>query len=171
MRIVIIGNIAGGKSTLARQLARQLDLPCHDIDKILWRDTNEMASNADYLAAHQQIIDQPAWLFEGLGRRSSVPARVERATHLILIDLPVWQHYWLAAQRQITWMSDASQPTPGDHSTMPPLKAVMRMIHEVDSNWMPQIRQLCEAAQRRGIAVKTVNDLAQLDNIAQWFKS
>jgi tRNA A37 N6-isopentenylltransferase MiaA len=36
MRIVIIGNSGGGKSVLARRLAQALQLPCVEIDAILW---------------------------------------------------------------------------------------------------------------------------------------
>jgi adenylate kinase family enzyme len=36
-RIVVIGNSAGGKSTLARALAKRRDLPCIELDGILWQ--------------------------------------------------------------------------------------------------------------------------------------
>lgn len=30
-----------------------------------------------------------------------VAARLERATEIVVIDLPLWMHFWLAAERQI----------------------------------------------------------------------
>jgi hypothetical protein len=42
-RVVIIGNAAGGKSTLARTLAARRDLPLVEMDRLLWRKGWQLA--------------------------------------------------------------------------------------------------------------------------------
>jgi adenylate kinase family enzyme len=37
VRTVVIGNAAGGKSTLARQLARRRALALIEVDRLLWQ--------------------------------------------------------------------------------------------------------------------------------------
>jgi adenylate kinase family enzyme len=36
-RVVVIGNSGGGKSTLARRVAAQLDCPHVEVDSLLWQ--------------------------------------------------------------------------------------------------------------------------------------
>jgi hypothetical protein len=53
---------------------------------------------------HAEAVAEAAWVIEGLGRQDSIPARLARATEIILVDLPLWVHFWLAAERQMAWM-------------------------------------------------------------------
>ena len=103
MRIAILGNSGGGKSTLPRRLASEQRLPLHEVDRVLWQPGWVLTPDDVYRAAHERILAQPSWLIDGLGRLDSIPSRIERATTPILIDLPLWQHFWLAAERQTAW--------------------------------------------------------------------
>jgi hypothetical protein len=48
------------------------------------------------------------WIIDGLGRLDSIPARLARATDIVLVDMPLWVHFWLAAERQIAWAAGSS---------------------------------------------------------------
>lgn len=153
MRLAIIGNSGGGKSTLARRLAEERGLPLHEIDRLLWRPGWTLAPEADYEAAHTRILAQPAWLIEGVGRFESIARRLERATHLVLIDMPLWQHFWLAAERQIAWSKGALHDRPGDLAEAPPTRTLFETIWTIDREWMPAIRALTAQAAARGAEV------------------
>jgi hypothetical protein len=60
-----------------------------------------------------------SWVIEGLGRQDSIPGRLERATEIILVDLPLWVHFWLAAERQMAWMEGRVNHPPAGAETMP----------------------------------------------------
>ncbi len=47
-RVAVIGNAAGGKSTLARALASVQGLPHHEVDAILWKPDWTAVPEADY---------------------------------------------------------------------------------------------------------------------------
>jgi adenylate kinase family enzyme len=94
-RVVIIGNASGGKSTLARKLASGRDLPLTEIDQLLWQPGWKLTPPEIYERRHAEIIKQEAWVIEGLGSQGSIPERMARATEIILIDLPLWVHFWL----------------------------------------------------------------------------
>jgi len=162
-RVVVIGNAGGGKSTLARKLAERRGLPHVEIDRLLWQDGWVLAPEEIYTRQHQKIIGRDAWVIDGLGRRNSIAKRLGRATEIILVDMPLWMHFWLAAERQIAWTSGKLEHTPGNIAQMPPTKLLFQTIWEVDQNWMPEIRALCKEAETCGKLVTRLTSVDELD--------
>lgn len=161
-RIVIIGNAGGGKSTLARKLAERRGLPHVEIDRLLWQDGWVLTPEDVYARQHREIIDRDEWVIDGLGRQNSIAERIGRATEIILIDMLLWMHFWLAAERQIAWVSGKLEHAPGGIAQMPPTKGLFQTIWEVDQTWMPGIRALCSEAETHG---KLVTRLASVDEL------
>ena len=165
-RIVIIGNAGGGKSTLARALARKRGLPHFEIDRLLWQEGWELTPRDLYERQHAEIVRGGSWVIDGLGQQTLIPERLSRATHIILIDMPLWIHFWLAAERQIAWTSGKLEHKPGGISQMPPTQALFRAIWEVDQAWMPEVRTLCLNAEKDGTPVSRLMSLEELDAFA-----
>jgi hypothetical protein len=161
-RIVIIGNAGGGKSTLARKIAARRGLRHIEIDRLLWQDGWVPTPTEIYLRQHRELIAQDDWVIDGLGQQASTPERIDRATEIVLIDMPLWMHFWLAAERQIAWASGPLDDPPGGIRQMPPTEGLFRTIWEVDRNWMPELRTLCAMAEANG---KTVIRLASVDEL------
>src|SRR3954451_5954082 len=84
-RIVVIGNAAGGKSTLARHLARRRELPVTEVDRLLWLPGWQLAPEADYARRHAEIVAQDRWGIDGLGRKDSIAGRLARSTEIVLL--------------------------------------------------------------------------------------
>jgi hypothetical protein len=59
----------------------------------------------------------------------------------VLIDLPLWVHFALAAERQVCWSQQNIRPAGIEEK--PPTMALFRTMWEVDQNWLPAIRELC----------------------------
>jgi hypothetical protein len=161
-RVVIIGNAAGGKSTLARALAKRRGLDLIEIDRLLWQPGWRLTPADQYAREHDRVIAGAAWLIEGVGERASIARRFARATEIILVDLPLWVHFWLAAERQMQWARGDIDHPPAAAAAMPPTRDLFRTIWEVDQHWMPDIRALCDAAEREG---KTVVRLTSLEDV------
>ena len=162
-RIAVIGNAGGGKSTLARRIAVSQGVPYVEADRLLWRQNWKLADPACYALAHDQAIDAPSWVIDGLGRKESIPKRLARSTDIILVDLPLWVHFWLAAERQIAWSQGHIEHAPAGAKTAPPTEALFRTIWEVDQTWMPDLRQ--QIAQVEAEAGKTVLRISTLDQL------
>lgn len=162
MRIAVTGNSGGGKSTLARRLAERHALPCQEIDALVWTDGWRMVPQARFAAAHQALIDGERWIAEGLGPLDSIERRFARATHIIVVDLPLWQHYWLAAERQLAWSRGELETPPAGIDEMPDTRALFKMIWSIDQEWMPTIRDLAAAARDGGTWVRTIRSLPGL---------
>jgi adenylate kinase family enzyme len=162
-RVAIIGNSGGGKSMLARQLAAKFALPYIEIDSILWLPGWQLVPAATYQSEHSKLIAQDRWLIDGLGARDSIPSRLVRATEVVLADMPLWVHFWLAADRQARWAAGQLQHPPAVISDAPPTRALFRTIWEVDREWMPQIRSLVACEEKRGKRIFRVNSVEELD--------
>jgi adenylate kinase family enzyme len=166
-RVIVIGNSGGGKSTLARHLARCRALPYIDIDGLVWHADWQLTPTDIYEAEHTALIARDRWLIDGLGHYASIPERVARATEIILIDLPLWVHFWLAAERQLVWSRQALAHLPAGIKEMPPTREVFRTIWEVDQSWMPGIRSLCLEAEREGRSVVHLTSIDDLNGFAE----
>ncbi len=112
-RAVVIGNSGGGKSTLARRLGSAWQCDPVEIDGLLWQPGWQLTPAEIYHAEHSRLIGGDSWIIDGLGRLDSIPARLARATDIVLVDLPLWMHFWLAAERQIRWSAGAIRKSAG----------------------------------------------------------
>jgi adenylate kinase family enzyme len=162
-RIAIIGNAGGGKSTLARKLAARRGLPHIEIDRLLWESGWVLTPADVYARQHREIISQCEWVIDGLGRQDSLAERLDRATEIILIDMPLWMHFWLAAERQIAWATGVLDHAPGGIAQMPPTEGLFQTIWQVDHDWMPGIRTLCAEAHAQGKLVTRLGGADELE--------
>jgi len=166
-RIVVIGNAGGGKSTLARKIAASLHLVYVEIDRLLWEGDWRPTDAESYAVAHDQALGASSWVIDGLGRKESIPARLHRSTDIILVDFPLWIHFWLAAERQIAWSQGRIDHPPAGASTAPPTEALFRTIWEVDQAWMPELRQQIDKVEaKNGKNVIRIDRLKQLEQIS-----
>jgi adenylate kinase family enzyme len=162
-RVVVIGNSGGGKSILARQLAAKFALPYIEIDSFLWLPGWQLVPAAKYQSEHSQLVARERWLLDGLGVRDSIPSRLVRATEVVLVDMPLWIHFWLAADRQVRWAAGQLQDPPAAISNAPPTRALFKTIWDVDREWMPEIRALVACEEKRGKRIFRVNSLEELE--------
>ncbi|MFG2054965.1 AAA family ATPase [Micromonospora sp. NPDC048930] len=84
-RILIVGSPGAGKTTLAREIARRLDLPLIHLDRHYWRPGWVPASDAEFRAEVAVLAARPAWVLDG-NYGSSLDLRLPRADLLVLCD-------------------------------------------------------------------------------------
>jgi len=162
-RVVIIGNSSGGKSTLARRLSSAWKCSHVEIDGLLWQPGWKLTPVEAYNAEHARLIAEETWIIDGLGRLDSIAARLARATDIMLIDMPLWMHFWLAAERQIQWSRGALAHPPAGLTNMPSTEVLFRTIWEVDQNWMPEIRRLVSCEERQGKQIFRLGSISDVD--------
>jgi adenylate kinase family enzyme len=161
-RILIIGNAGGGKSVLARRLAARRGLPYFEIDAITWKPGWVAASDEEYKAAHAALIAKEDWVLDGLGWDESLPARFDRATEVILIDMPIWMHFWLAAERQFQWLQGRLENPVAGIAEPPSTESMFQALWETDQQSMPLIRRLTDAAESAGRKVTRIRSVDEL---------
>jgi hypothetical protein len=165
-RILVIGNAGGGKSVLARKLAAKRGLPYREIDTIVWKPGWVAAPQAEYDLAHAALIIEENWVLDGLGWTPSLPARFARATEIIVIDMPIWMHFWLAAERQFQWAQGKLAHPPAGIHEMVTTRDMFKALWETDQEAVPEIRRLADEAERAGKPVTRIASVEELDGFA-----
>lgn len=100
-KVMVIGNAGGGKSTMCTVLCAAHKLPLYAIDSMQWQPGWRETPAEEYNHAHDALIAQDRWLLDGYGPWGSVLKRMDAADTIIIVDLPLWIHYWWATKRQI----------------------------------------------------------------------
>lgn len=98
---------------------------------------------------------------------SSRAGAIAKGTEIILIDMPLWVHFWLAAERQFSWANGKIEHPPAGIADMPPTGRLFEIIWEVDRDWMPVLRALCDEQEARGKVVTRLNSIDDLNAFAQ----
>ncbi|CAM3483213.1 DNA topology modulation protein FlaR [Marinicrinis lubricantis] len=92
-KILIIGIVASGKTTLAKRISEELHVPWYELDCIVHHQT---ASGRYKRTADEQVevimeIDQSGpWIFEGTDRES-YQCLYDMADTIIFLDTPLWK--------------------------------------------------------------------------------
>jgi adenylate kinase family enzyme len=98
LRIVIIGNSATGKTTLARELAARLGCPHIERDALQWEAGWKPTTDAGFQARVLEAVKGECWVADG--NFSRVRDEVwGRADTLIWLDYPLWLILWRLSKR------------------------------------------------------------------------
>lgn len=66
MKIILLGNSGSGKSTMARRLIGDANIPCISLDDIAWKEGPQRRPLADSIAdLYAFIAANPQWIIEG----------------------------------------------------------------------------------------------------------
>ncbi|MGE6752720.1 DNA topology modulation protein FlaR [Rossellomorea sp. NPDC071047] len=103
-RIHIIGSVASGKSTLARQLSSERGIPYYELDNVMWRRKpdgdirNTEAQRRDLLTP---ILNRESWIVEGVHYQEWMFKCLEEAELIIFLDTPKWKRNYRIFKRYI----------------------------------------------------------------------
>ncbi|WP_042166023.1 hypothetical protein [Paenibacillus gorillae] len=96
-KILIIGIVASGKTTMARRLSATLHIPWYELDTIVHHQTpsGRHKRTADEQVSVIKEIDlngDGTWIFEGTDRES-YQCLFEMADTIIFLDPPLWKRH------------------------------------------------------------------------------
>jgi adenylate kinase family enzyme len=101
-RIAIVGCGGSGKSTIARQLGKLLDLPVTHLDAIYYDQNWQPLPQEEFAAQQEKLVAGERWLIEG-NYASTLPIRLAAADTVIFLDLPASTCLWGIVQRRIRY--------------------------------------------------------------------
>lgn len=106
-RIVIVGSIASGKSTLARALGENLDREVIELDELWWQPGSYQRTAATaktrtmererWRHVNQKVADDETWIIDG--SLDLLAIRLARADTVIFVDLPRLVCMWRVVRR------------------------------------------------------------------------
>ncbi|QNO14343.1 AAA family ATPase [Alkalicella caledoniensis] len=92
-KILVIGIVASGKTTLAKRLSKTLGIPWFELDCIVYHQTeNERykRTQEEQIAVINNIDSGGSWIFEGTDRES-YRCLFDMADTIIFLDTPLWK--------------------------------------------------------------------------------
>ena len=146
-RVAVIGNAAGGKSTLCRQLSAARQLPYFPVDRLQWLPGWKPVSAEGFAAAHADLLARPTWIIDGFGPWQEVRKRFDLADTIIFVDHPLWLHFWWATKRQIASIFWSRPDGPEGCPMLPVTFRLYRMIWRLHRDVRPKL--LAEISARR----------------------
>ena len=97
-RILIIGCCGAGKTTLAQELGKQLNLPVVHLDKLWWLPGWKEDSQENFDAKLAVILKTGSWIIDGNYMRT-LPERLKYADTVIFLDYPRRVSMWRVVKR------------------------------------------------------------------------
>ncbi|NKB99910.1 MAG: hypothetical protein GKR90_15620 [Pseudomonadales bacterium] len=94
MRIHITGNAGAGKTTLAKLLGEQLDLPAHHLDTVVWGPGWTKPSSDLKLQAISKLAANDSWIIEGVSEQVR-----KRADFVIVLATPTYKCLYRCVKR------------------------------------------------------------------------
>lgn len=98
-KIAICGCGGSGKSALARQLAKRLDLPVTHLDMEYYDERWNPLGQDDFAALQERLVGAPYWILDG-NYASTMPIRLAAADTVIFLDIHPSICLWGILQRR-----------------------------------------------------------------------
>lgn len=144
-RVSIIGNAAGGKSTLCKKLKFAKGLPLFAVDKLQWKPGWIPVPREEVASGIKEIISRDKWIIDGWVPWETIEERFEKSDTIILIDHKVLIHFWWAAKRQLkALLFPDSIEKPEGCNLVPMTLKMFKMIWVIHKTLRPQLLELVE---------------------------
>lgn len=143
-KVAIIGNAGGGKSTLCEALSKAKGLPIHQLDRLQWNPGWIYTPEDEFNRKHDLILNEEKWIIDGVATFESIVKRFSAADTIILVDYPLWVHYWWAAKRQFMCMV---RPRPNFVEGCPMLPKTVELVKvmwRVNRHLLPLLRVIAD---------------------------
>lgn len=84
-RINVVGTSGSGKTTFARRLARELNLPYFEMDQLFWKAGWQPSSDDELFGKVREVTSQPRWILDGNYTRTA-PIKWKHVQLVIWLD-------------------------------------------------------------------------------------
>lgn len=130
-KIFITGGAGVGKTTLARRLASELNIPYHDLDDVMWNFGEIDIADRPRLRQQRvdEIVNQPNWVAEGsyVGPAQKIWSESDQ---IIFLELNTLTALWRIFLRHTKAEINRNNPHPGWRNLFKFMKDVFKLYRD-----------------------------------------
>jgi len=116
--IAILGQAGAGKSWLARELAKALDVPVIHLDRLYWKPGWVPMPEPEWEALQRREIGRASWIADGLQEGRAMPELwLEAADTIVFLDASPLSCIWRVTRRRLG--GEAGPEAPADCEPAP----------------------------------------------------
>jgi adenylate kinase family enzyme len=144
VRIAIIGNVASGKSTLARQISKEKSIPVTFIDSIQFLPDLSIRPYQETIEILSNIQKQSSWIIDGYGPLDILEQRFKLADQIIFCDPPVHINYFRLLKRQLIniFSPRAELPTGANELSWSHTQKLFKTINQQHQKMRPELLRI-----------------------------
>lgn len=156
-KIYIIGNVATGKTTLAKYLSKKLNIEYYSLDQVIWDDENTVKrTKKERDKIFRNIIKKDSWIIEDVGRDCFKEGR-KKSDCIYFISLKRSTIYLRVIKRWIKQKLNIEE-----YDYQPTIKSLIEMLE-----WAKKYKKnkLCELDKYRDkLVILTIKELKNINN-------
>lgn len=143
-QIVVIGNLAGGKTRLSRSLAERYNIPLLHVDSVQFLPGMKIRAQSETKKIIEDFTQQEKWLVDGFGPLDILEKRFAQADTIIMIDLPLWRHYWWCSKRQVSnlWTRRAELPQECSELSWAHTMKLFKTLKQIHTKMRPELLRI-----------------------------
>lgn len=165
-RIAIIGNSCAGKTRLAKILSKRYDLPVVHVDQIQFMEGLKFRPYKESIQILEQEQNKAQWIIDGFGPLDHLEKRLEKSDWVIMIDLPIWVHYFWAFKRVIKNIfigQRAELPANSSERDLQHILKLFKTIDQVHTKMRPEMLRILsrESLKTKTTIIRSIKELNQ----------
>jgi len=133
------------------------------MDKLQWKPGWVPAAPDEIRRQHAWLLGLERWIIDGWGPPDTIEARFAAADTIILVDHPLYVHYWWALKRQQMCLFRPRPDGPEGCPMLPMTWQLLKMIWAIDRQALPHLRQtVAQLGQhKRVVHIRSPRELRQ----------
>lgn len=148
-KVLVIGPGGAGKSTLARQLGRLLDIEVFHLDKFYWHPGWIEMPKPEWLETVEELLRHDAWIMDG-NYSGTLDIRLKACDTVIFLDMGRILCLWRVLKRAMMYRNK-SRPDMADGCRERLSLEFMLWIWNYSSRTRPKIVQMLESNPEKKI--------------------
>ena len=160
-RVLVTGNAGSGKTTFARIVTKELNIPSYGLDSVVWKSGWIKTPDEEKREKIQKLIDLETWIIDGVSGQA-----FRAADAVFFLDIPLYRCIFNILRRFFSGGLKTRESLPENCPEYIGVFKALRITFIYQMQTRPFILSLIEAnPQKKILWVKSYTQLRELSSI------